>query len=97
MNAKAGMRFGPVVCRVHSFGDIRWASRLLAEKMRHMPQTVCMDIAGNVHVSPGHEAIPPQALPWVIGTYNKDCTVADIASDLAAELRTRKQMEKDPV
>lgn len=92
MNVRAGVRFGPVVCRVSNIEDCRPAARLLCERMKHIPQVVFMDVAGNIHIAPGYEAIPNAAARWIIGTYNQGATIDNIASDLANEIRDRRAM-----
>jgi hypothetical protein len=94
MNVQAGVRFGPIVCRVDNIEDCRPAARLLIARLRHIAQVVFMDAMGNVHMLPGYATITPQAVRWIIGTYNKDATIEAIASDLANEIRERRALYK---
>jgi hypothetical protein len=89
MNVQAGMRFGPVICRVDHVMDCRRAARLVVHRVRHMSQTVFMDAMGNVHLAPGYQTVPDAAARWIIGTYNKDATIENVAADLASEVRER--------
>lgn len=90
MNVAAGVRFGPVLCRVDCIQDCLPAARLIMRRLRHMPQTIFMDCAGNVHMAPGYQTVPEQAVRWIIGTYNTDVTTHALASDLANEVRERR-------
>jgi hypothetical protein len=90
MNVQAGVRFGPVVCHVKGIEDCKQAARIIAERLRHIPQIVFMDAMGNVHIAPGYQTVPDAAVRWIIGTYNKDVTRTAIAADLANEIRERR-------
>jgi hypothetical protein len=90
MNVQAGVRFGPVICRVDNIEDCRPAARLIRARLRHIPQIVFMDAMGNVHLAPGYQTVPPDAVRWMVGTYNVDATINAVASDLASEIRERR-------
>ncbi len=92
MNVQAGVRFGPILCRVDNVEDCRAAARLVRERLRHIPQVVFLDMVGNVHLAPGYTPVPPAAVCFLIGSYNTDAAVENIAADLADELRERRGM-----
>jgi hypothetical protein len=93
MNTISGAHFGPVVCQITHIDDCRRAAFAIAKRMMHLPQIVFLDSLGNIRLLPGYAQIPPEAVAWMIGTYNQKASALDISADLKNELRTRRKFE----
>jgi hypothetical protein len=91
MNTLSGAYFGPIICQITNLEDCKRAARAISKRMMHLPQIVFLDSLGNIRLLPGYAQIPPEAVAWMIGTYNQKASAVDISVDLANELRERRK------
>jgi hypothetical protein len=93
MNTISGAHFGPVVCQIQHIEDCKRAALAIAKRMMHLPQIVFLDSLGNIRLLPGYAQIPPEAVAWMVGTYNQKASAFDISADLKTELRARRKYD----